>query len=108
MLNYEHFKNSLENGNNFTQEREYDIHRARTRHNSALKRVSETTVILGLTGHVPRHTLANHMTYMGNKEEEIRQVIAHSNIRTTKIYLRERHGFFGSYNIMKRFHQVKK
>ncbi|MCH7410168.1 tyrosine-type recombinase/integrase [Belliella sp. DSM 111904] len=108
MLNYDDFKDSLENGKDFSQEQEYQIHRARTRHNSALKRVSETMGIPTLTGHVPRHTLANHMAYSGNSEEEIRQVLGHSNIRTTKIYLRERHGFSGSYGIMKRFHEEKK
>lgn len=108
MLNYKDFKDSLENGKDFTLEQEYQIHRARTRHNSALKRVSETMGIPALTGHVSRHTLANHMAYMGNSEEEIRQVLGHANIRTTKIYLRERHGFSGSFDIMKRFHQVKK
>ncbi len=96
------------NGKDFTQEQEYNIHRARTLHNSALKSVGETTGILGLTGHVPRHTLANHMAYMGYSEEEIRQVLAHANVRTTKIYLRERHGFSGSFDIMKRFHEGKK
>ncbi|SDD64897.1 Phage integrase family protein [Algoriphagus faecimaris] len=108
MLIYDDFKDSLENGKDFTQEQEYDIHRARTRHNSALKRISENMEIPTLTGHVPRHTLANHMAYMGNSEEEIRQVLGHANVRTTKIYLRERHGFSGSFDIMKRFHQVKK
>lgn len=108
MLDYDDFKDSLENGKDFSQEQEYNIHRARTRHNSSLKRVSETLGIPALTGHVPRHTLANHMAYMGNSEEDIRQVLGHANIRTTKIYLRERHGFSGSYDIMKRFHQVKK
>lgn len=108
MLDYTDFKNSLETGKDFTQEQEYNIHRARTRHNSALKRVSETMGIPALTGHVPRHTLANHMAYMGNSEEDIRQVLGHSNVRTTKIYLRERHGFSGSFDIMKRFHQTKK
>jgi integrase len=108
MLDYIDFKNSLETGKDFTQEQEYNIHRARTRHNSALKRVSETMGIPALTGHVPRHTLANHMAYMGNSEEDIRQVLGHANVRTTKVYLRERHGFSGSYDIMKRFHQLKK
>jgi hypothetical protein len=108
MLDYIDFKNSLETGKDFTQEQEYNIHRARTRHNSALKRVSETMGIPALTGHVPRHTLANHMAYMGNSEEDIRQVLGHANVRTTKIYLRERHGFSGSLDIMKRFHQLKK
>ena len=105
MLNYDDFKDSLENGKDFTQEQEYNIHRARTRHNSALKRVSETMGIPTLTVHVPRHTLANHMAYMGNSEEDIRQVLGHANVRTTKIYLRERHGFSGSFDIMKRFHR---
>ena len=108
MLEYNDFKNSLETGKDFTQEQEYSIHLARTRHNSALKRVSETMGIPALTGHVPRHTLANHMAYMGNSEEDIRQVLGHANVRTTKIYLRERHGFSGSFDIMKRFHQLKK
>ena len=40
-------------------------------------------------------------------EKEIRQVLGHSNVHTTKIYLRERHGFSVSYDIMQRFHQVK-
>ncbi|MEB2779585.1 tyrosine-type recombinase/integrase [Algoriphagus sp. C2-6-M1] len=108
MLSYDDFKDSLENGKDFTQEQEYLLHRARTRHNSALKLVSETMGIPTLTGHVPRHTLANHMAYMGNSEEDIRQVLGHANVRTTKIYLRERHGFSGSFDIMKRFHQLKK
>ncbi|MEB2779577.1 tyrosine-type recombinase/integrase [Algoriphagus sp. C2-6-M1] len=108
MLNYDDYKDSLENEKGFTQEQEYLLHRARTRHNSALKRVSETMGIPTLTGHVPRHTLANHMAYMGNSEEDIRQVLGHANVRTTKIYLRERHGFSGSFDIMRRFHQVKK
>ena len=108
MLDYDDFKDSIENGKDFSQEQEYQIHRARTRHNSALKRVSETMGIPTLTGHVPRHTLANHMAYMGNSEEEIRQVLGHANVRDTKVYLRERHGFSGSFDIMKRFHQLKK
>ena len=63
--------------------------------------------IPNLTGHFPRHTLANHMAYLGNSEDEIRQVLADSNVNTPKIYLREKHDFSGSYDIMKRFHQVK-
>lgn len=107
MLDYIEFKDVLENEKDFDQKQETEIHKARARHNSALKRVSESLGIENLTGHVPRHTLANHMAYMGYSEEEIRQVLGHSNVHTTKIYLRERHGFSGSYDIMKRFHQVK-
>jgi len=61
-----------------------------------------------LKGHVSRHTLANHMAYMGNSEEDIRQVLGHANGRDTKVYLRERLGFSGSFDIKKRFHQGKK
>jgi hypothetical protein len=79
--------------------------RARTRHNGSLKRIGENLGIEGLTGHVPRYTLANHMAYSGHSEEEIRQVLAHSNVQTTKICLRERerHGFPGSFEIKKWF-----
>jgi integrase len=104
-LEYRDFRSSIENGNDFNKEQEYLIHRARTRHNSSLKRIGENLGIKGLTAHVARHTLANHMAFSGNSEEEIRQVLGHSNVRTTKIYLRERHGFSGSYDIMKKFHQ---
>lgn len=59
----------------------------------------------GIPVNVPRHTLANHLIYQNNSEEEIRQVLGHSTIATTKIYLRERHGFSGAFDIMKRFHE---
>ncbi|MCF1751385.1 tyrosine-type recombinase/integrase [Mariniradius sediminis] len=106
-LDFCDFRDSLENQTSFSKDQEYFIHRARTRHNGSLKRISENLGIEGLTGHVPRHTLANHLAYSGHSEEEIRQVLGHSNIKTTKIYLRERHGFSGSHEIMKRFLEGK-
>ena len=39
MLEYSDFKDSLENGKNFTQEQESQIYRARARHNSSPKRL---------------------------------------------------------------------
>jgi integrase len=104
----EYFIGTLINQANFNIEQDYLIHRARTRHNGALKRVGKNLKIEGLSGHVPRHTLANHMAYSGRSEEEIRQVLAHSTVRTTKVYLRERHGFSGSFEIMKKFHEGMK
>jgi integrase len=86
-LNFDDFRDALENQSNFTKEKEYLIHRARTRHNGSLKRIGVNLGIEGLTGHVPRHTLSNHMAYSGHSEEEIRQVLAHSTVQTTKIYL---------------------
>jgi len=93
-LNFDDFRHVLENQSNFSKNQEYPIQRARTRRNGSLKRIGENLGIDGLTGHFPRHTLANHMAYSGNSEEEIRQFLAHSTVQTTKIYLRERHGFF--------------
>ncbi|WP_084119175.1 tyrosine-type recombinase/integrase [Aquiflexum balticum] len=69
--------------------------------------MGENLGIEGLTSHVPRHTLANHMAYFGYSEEEIRLILAHSTVQTTKIYLRERHGFSGSFEIMKSFYGGK-
>jgi site-specific recombinase XerD len=86
-LNFDDFRDALENQSNFTKEQEYLIHRARNRHNGSLKQVSKNLGIEGLIGHVPKHTLANHMAYSGHSEEEIRQVLAHSTVQTTKIYL---------------------
>jgi hypothetical protein len=48
------------------------------------------------------------MAYSGHSEEKIRLILAHSNVQTTKIYLRERHGFSGSFGIMKRFLERKR
>jgi integrase len=106
-LNFDEFRDALENQSNFTKEQEYLIQRAGTRHNVSLKRIGENLRIEGLTGHLPRHTLANHMAYSGHSEEEIHQILAHSTVQTTKIYIRERHGFSGSFEIMKRFHEGK-
>ena len=53
-LEFEYFKESLENRRNFNEKEEYLIHKARCRHNSALIKVSNS---LGLkhiiTGHSP-------------------------------------------------------
>jgi site-specific recombinase XerD len=103
-LNFDDFRHALENQSNFSKDQEYPIQRAGTRHNGSLKRIWENLGIEGLTSNIPRHTLANHMAYSGNSEEEIRQVLAHSNVQTTKISLRERHGYSESYEIMRRFH----
>jgi len=46
-----------------------------------------------MTGHTPRHTLASHLLKNDQiTEDQIRIILGHSNIATTKIYLREKHG----------------
>jgi integrase len=106
-LEFEYFKESLENRRNFNEKEEYLIHKARCRHNSALIRVSNS---LGLkhiiTGHSSRHTISNHLSQSDFTDDEIRQVLGHTDIKTTKIYLRERIGVSLTMKIMKRFNET--
>jgi integrase len=79
----------------FTAEQEKILHLAKAGHNSNLKRISENLEIPKITGHTPRHTLANHLLSEGYSPEEIQRVLVHSSINTTKIYLKKRHQTFG-------------
>lgn len=80
------------NGNrDFNKLHEDLIHKAEAGHNSNLKRISECIDIPKMTGHTPRHTLANHLLEEGYSEEEIQKVLVHSSINTTKHYLKRRH-----------------
>jgi site-specific recombinase XerC len=57
-----------------------------------------------MTGHTPRHTLASHLLISDQiTEDQIRIILGHSNIATTKIYLKKKYGDGESHNIMKRF-----
>ncbi len=56
-------------------------------------RISEILNLPIMTEHTPRHTLVSH--HLKNDqitEDNIRIILGHSNIATTKIYLREKHG----------------
>ncbi len=79
----------------FTIEQEKILHLAKAGHNSNLKRISENLDIPKITGHTPRHTLANHLLSEGYTPEEIQRVLVHSSVNTTKIYLKKRHQTFG-------------
>ena len=102
-MDFQDFKESIKNRKYFNEKEEYLIHKARCRHNSALIRVSNS---LGLkhiiTGHSPRHTISNHLSQSDFTDDEIRQVLGHTDIKTTKIYLRERIGVSPTMKIMKR------
>jgi integrase len=57
-----------------------------------------------MTGHTPRHTLVSHLLKNDQiTEDQIRIILGHSNIATTRKYLKEKHGVGKSHNIMKRF-----
>ena len=106
-LQYEDFKESFENRRYFNEHEEYLIHRARCRHNSALLRVSKSMELKDiLTGHSPRHTISQHLSQNDFSDDEIRQVLGHSAVKTTKIYLRERIGVSPTMQIMKRFNET--
>jgi len=92
-LSWDEFKDGyidVDNREN-TERHEYLIHLAEAGHNSSLKRISEELGIEKMTGHTPRHTLANHLQQEGYSLEQIQKVLVHSNINTTKIYLKRRH-----------------
>jgi site-specific recombinase XerD len=67
-------------------------------------RISEILNLPKITGHTQRHPMASHLLKNDQiTEDQIRIILGHSNIATTKIYLREKHGDGQSHNIMKRF-----
>ena len=92
-LEWDDFKESYTNTDNRThnERHEYLIHCARAGQISNLKRISENLGIEKMSGHTPRHTLANHLQEEGYTIEEIQKVLVHSNINTTRIYLKRRH-----------------
>lgn len=107
LLKFDDFTEVYDDNRNFSTDHEYLIHRARTRHNSALKRIGKSLGVENLTGHVPRHSLANHL--YGNKfsVEKIQQVLVHASSTTTRIYLQERHGDNGVIETLNEFHRRK-
>lgn len=92
-LNWDDFKEIMENKDYYSLSEEHIkiIHCAEAGHNSNLKRIAKELGISSMSGHTPRHTLANHLLAEGYTEEQIQKVLIHSSVNTTKIYLNERH-----------------
>ncbi len=92
-LSWDAFKDGYANSDyrENTETHEYLIHLAEAGHNSNLKRIAENLNIEKMTGHTPRHTLANHLQEEGYTLEDIQKVLVHSSINTTRIYLKKRH-----------------
>jgi site-specific recombinase XerD len=63
---------------------------ARKCHNANCENIAEILNIPILRGHVPRHTLANHMLQKGISITEIQHTLAHSSVTTTEIYAADR------------------
>jgi integrase len=103
-LDFQDFKESIKNRKYFNEKEEYLIHKARCRHNSSLLRVSKSLGLNNIiTGHSPRHTISNHLSQSDFTDDKIRQVLGQTDIKTTKIYLRERIGISPIMKIMERF-----
>lgn len=107
LLKFEDFEGVYDDNRKFSRDHEYIIHRARTRHNSALKRIGKSLGIDGLTGHVPRHSLANHLYENRFSIDKIQQVLVHANPATTRIYLQERHGHNDVIDTLNEFHRKR-
>jgi integrase len=65
------------------------LHKARAKHNSALKRICDTLNISKLSGHVPRHTFSAIMLNEGSSIEQISIILGHSSFKTTQEYLKK-------------------
>jgi integrase len=104
MLKMEDFKDSFDKNRYLNIREETILKSARSKHNNSLMRISEILNLPIMTGHTPRHTLVSHLLKNDQiTEDQIRIILGHSNIATTKVYLREKHGDGQSHNIMKRF-----
>ena len=92
-LSWSDFKDAFSDSVNreYTEKHEYLIHLAEAGHNSNLKSIAKNLGIEKMSGHTPRHTIANHLLEEGYSPEEIQKVLVHSSINTTKIYLKRRH-----------------
>jgi integrase len=90
-LTFEDFKEVGINSLNFTTELEYKIHRARAKHNSALKRITSKLGIEQVTGHTPRHTVTRLMLINGKGNAFIQNTLGHQHFKTTEHYTRSRH-----------------
>jgi integrase len=67
-------------------------------------RISKILNLPKMTGHTPRHTLVSHLLNNDQiTEDQIKIILAHLNIATTKIYLKEKHGYGATHQIMKKF-----
>jgi integrase len=104
MLKYQDFKDSFDKNRYLNPREESIVKSARSKHNNSLRRISELLDLPTMTGHTPRHTLASHLLNNDQiTEDNIRILLGHSDINTTKIYLQEKHGYGASHQIMKRF-----
>ena len=104
MLKMEDFKDSFDKNRYLNLREESIVKSARSKHNNSLLRISEILDLPTMTGHTPRHTLAPHLLNNDQiTEDNIRILMGHSDIHTTKIYLKEKHGYGATHQIMKRF-----
>ena len=89
-LNWEDFKDVVPDNLETTLRHKKLIQYARATHNSNLRRISKNLNIEKMTGHTPRHTLANHMNIQGAPITDIQNVLAHSSVAITQIYVQDR------------------
>jgi integrase len=101
----EFFKEIQELSTRFLNLREQSIVKsARSKHNNSLMRISEILDLPTMIGHSPRHTLTSHLLNDQQiTEDNIRIIFGHSSIHTTKISLKEKHGYGATHQIMNFF-----
>jgi integrase len=103
MLKMEDFKDSFDKNRYLNLREQLIVKSARSKYNNNLMRIDILDLPI-MTGHTPRHTLASHLLNNDQiTEENIRILMGHSDIHTTKIYLKEKHGYGATHQVMKKF-----
>jgi integrase len=91
LLDYNTFKNHLNNLEHLNQELSYSIHRATTKYNSNLKVICRNLNLpKKLTSHSPRHSIALHLMERGATTPIIQDVLGQRNLNSTATYLNQR------------------
>lgn len=91
MLDYNKFKEYLDEPDFLDKDLSYAIHRATCKYNSNLKIICKWLGInRNLTSHSPRHSIALHLMERGATTPIIQDVLGQRNLSSTAVYLQQR------------------
>jgi integrase len=91
LLNYESFRDHLNDLSHLDKDLSYQIHRATTRYNSNLNVICKSLKLSKkLTSHSPRHSIALHLMEQGATTPVIQDVLGQRNLTSTAVYLQQR------------------
>jgi len=89
-VNFEDFVVNIDEPSDFTEEQVEVLHRARNIYDRYLKDIRRNLGFENLSGHMARHSIANHLHNQGATITDIQNVLSHSSVTVTQIYVQER------------------